>query len=595
MGRHGAKSGNAALPAAGAVAGNAALPAAGAVAGNAALPAAGAVAGNAALPAAGAVAGNAALPAAGAVAGNAALPAAGAVAGNAALPAAGAVAGARSGKGIAAMDTGGASNRHMGIESQVEVRAKPGELRLPPGPGANLLTTVLKQKKWVDPIAHFTHLAEHYGDIAHYRLGRRHIVFVNHPEYLREIFVVQAANFVKERTQQRAKLLLGEGMITADGAMHKQQRQAAAPAFHRQKMAAHADEIVRRAARVCEEWSKKSGNASLPAAGASAGEKCDVHREMMTLGLGILGATLLGTDLGDAVHELNSAMADIMDVYNAIVLLPGIRLLLQIPFTPLRKFVHARAKLHAAIEQLIDEHRRRAAGNAALPAAGAGDASGTDLLAMLLEAQREQGWSDEYLRDQVMTVTLAGFETTAIGLTWAWYLLSQNAEAERRMHEEIDRVLQGRLPCFDDLPQLRYTEMVMAEALRLYPPAWAMGRLALHDFELGPYRLPAGTTVLASQYILHRGARFFPDPLRFDPERHTPEAKAARPRGAYCPFGMGARQCIGEAFAWMESVLVLATLAQRWKLRHDERHAVVAEPLFTLRPKGGMPMWVEAR
>ncbi len=450
------------------------------------------------------------------------------------------------------------------------MRSKPGELRLPPGPGVNLLTAVLRQKKWVDPIAHFTHLAEQYGDIAHYRLGRRHIVFVNHPEYLREIFVLQAANFVKERTQQRAKLLLGEGMITADGAMHKQQRQAAAPAFHRQKMAAHADEIVRRAARLGEEW--------------CAGDKRDVHREMMTLGLGILGATLLGTELGDAVHALNDAMADIMDVYNAIVLLPGIRLLLQIPFTPLRKFVHARAKLHEAVERLIAEHRRQ------IP-----DAHGTDLLTMLLDAQRAQGWSDEYLRDQVMTVTLAGYETTAIGLTWTWYLLSQNAEAERRMNEEIDRVLEGRLPRFEDLPRLRYTEMVMAEALRLYPPAWAMGRLAVHDFELGEYRLPAGTTVLASQYVLHRDARFFPDPLRFDPERHTPEAKAARPKGAYCPFGMGARQCIGEAFAWMEGVLVLATLAQRWKLRHDEHHAVVAEPLFTLRPKGGMPMSVEER
>jgi cytochrome P450 len=460
----------------------------------------------------------------------------------------------------------------MGIESEVEMKVTPGDmpgtLRLPPGPGVNLLATVLKQKKWVDPIAHFTHLAKEYGDIAHYRLGRRHIVFVNHPEYLREIFVVQAGNFVKERTQQRAKLLLGEGMITADGAMHKQQRQAAAPAFHRQKMAAHADEIVRRAAALREAW--------------SSGEKHDVHREMMTLSLGILGATLLGTDLGDAVHELNSAMADIMDVYNAIVLLPGIRLLLQIPFTPLRKFVHARAKLHKAVERLIAEHRRD------------GGREG-DLLTLLLEAQREQGWSDEFLRDQVMTVTLAGFETTAIGLTWTWYLLSQNPEAERRMHEEIDSVLGGRLPGYDDLPRLRYTEMVMAEALRLYPPAWAMGRLAVQDFALGEYRLPKGTTVLASQYVLHRDARFFPDPLRFDPERHTPEAKAARMRGAYCPFGMGARQCIGEAFAWMEGVLVLATLAQRWKLRHDERHAVVAEPLFTLRPKGGMPMRVEAR
>jgi cytochrome P450 len=163
------------------------------------------------------------------------------------------------------------------------------------------------------------------------------------------------------------------------------------------------------------------------------------------------------------------------------------------------------------------------------------------------------------------------------------------------MLEEIDRVLAGRPPCYEDLPRLRYTEMVLAEAMRLYPPAWAMGRQALREFELGPYRLPAGTTVLASQYILHRDARFFPDPLRFDPERHTAQAKAARVRGAYFPFGMGPRQCIGEAFAWMTGVLVLATLAQRWRLRHDHCHTVIADALFTLRPHGGMTMRVEAR
>ena len=443
-------------------------------------------------------------------------------------------------------------------------------LHLPPGPGTNLLMSVLKQKRWVDPIAHFSNLAAQFGDIAHYRLGRRHIVFLNHPEYIREVFVVQHANFVKERTQQRAKLLLGEGMITSDGVTHKQQRQAAAPAFHRQKMSAHADEIVRRAASLRDSWKD--------------GETHDVHREMMTLGMGIIGATLFRTDLGEEVHALNRSLSDIMDVYNAVVLLPGIRLLLQIPFTPLRKFVHARAKLHSTVERLITEHRTHGA-----------DLSGTDLLTMLLSAQVGQGWSDDHVRDQVVTVILAGYETTAIALTWTWYLLSQNPDAEMKMHSEIDRVLNGRLPTYDDLPNLPYTEMVMAESLRLYPPAWAMGRMALNAFQLGEYLLPAGTTVLASQFILHRDARFFPDPLRFDPARHTPLAKAARMKGSYFPFGMGPRQCIGEAFAWMEGVLVLATLAQRWKLRHDERHKVSVEPLFTLRPRGGMPMMVEAR
>ena len=214
---------------------------------------------------------------------------------------------------------------------------------------------------------------------------------------------------------------------------------------------------------------------------------------------------------------------------------------------------------------------------------------------MLLDAQSENGWSDAHLRDQVVTVILAGYETTAIALTWTWYLLSQNPDAERTLHEELDRVLAGRLPTCDDLPRLRYAEMVIAESLRLYPPAWAMGRLSLNEFQLGDYRLPAGTTVLASQYILHRDPRFFPDPLCFRPERHTAESKASRAKGAYFPFGMGPRQCIGEAFAWMEGVLVLATLAQRWKLRHDPSHTVTPEPLFTLRPRGGIPMTVLSR
>jgi cytochrome P450 len=195
----------------------------------------------------------------------------------------------------------------------------------------------------------------------------------------------------------------------------------------------------------------------------------------------------------------------------------------------------------------------------------------------------------------VITIFLAGYETVANALAWTWYLLSQNPDCERRIHEEIDRELQGRLPTYEDIPRLRYVEMVMAEAMRLYPPAWAMGRYALNDFQLGEFFLPAKTTVLMSQFITHRDPRFFPDPLRFDPERFTPEAKARRAKFTYFPFGAGFRQCIGESFAWMEGVLLLATLGQKWKLRLVPGHRVEAEPLITLRPKHGMQMQVEAR
>jgi cytochrome P450 len=231
---------------------------------------------------------------------------------------------------------------------------------------------------------------------------------------------------------------------------------------------------------------------------------------------------------------------------------------------------------------MIDEHRLGLHG-------------GNDLLSMMISAQNQMDWTDRDLRDQVVTVFLAGYETMAIALTWTWYLLSQNPEVETKMQAEIDRVLAGRLPTYDDLPQLKYCEMVLAESMRLYPPAWAMGRQALKPFQLGPYSLPAKTTVVISQFVTHRDPHYFTDPLRFDPERHTPEAKAARPRFSYFPFGMGPRQCIGEAFAWMEGVLVLSTLAQKFRFKHVDGHKVVAQPLFTLRPKYGMKMIVKPR
>ena len=437
----------------------------------------------------------------------------------------------------------------------------------PPGMPKNLAWEALKHRRLVNPIKHFQNLAAKYGDIAHYKVRSDHIIFLNNPEYIREVLIVQHANFVKERTQRRSKLLLGEGMITVDGAAHRKERQVAQPAFHRQHVPAYAETIVRRAARVRDLW--------------GAGER-DIYQDMMKLTLGTVGETLFRTELGDEVGPLNAGVADIMNVYHAMVLLPGVKYLIHVPFTPLHKFLVARRRLHTTVERMIAEHRRS-------PSTG-----NPDLLDLMLSSQEQMGWSESDLRDQVVTVFLAGYETMAIALTWTWHLLSQNPDARETMYAEIEDVLAGRLPTYDDLSRLRYTEMVLAEAMRLYPPAWAMGREAIADFELGPYHLPKGTTVLMSQFVLQRDPRFFPDPLRFDPLRHTPEAKAARPRFTYFPFGMGPRQCIGEAFAWMEGVLVLATFAQRWKMDLVPGHPVEPEPLFTLRPKYGMRMQVSS-
>jgi cytochrome P450 len=232
---------------------------------------------------------------------------------------------------------------------------------------------------------------------------------------------------------------------------------------------------------------------------------------------------------------------------------------------------------------MIDAHRK------------SGLDCGSLLDLMLAASPANDKESRQSLRDQVITIFLAGYETVANALSWTWYLLSQNPDCETNFHHEVDSVLGGRLPAFEGVSRLRYTENVMAESLRLYPPAWAMGRYARNDFALGDYFLPARTTVLISQFITHRDARYFPDPLRFDPERFSAETKAQRMKFTYFPFGAGARQCIGESFAWMEGVLILATLGQKWKLRLVPGHPVEPQPLITLRPKYGMRMQVEPR
>jgi len=441
--------------------------------------------------------------------------------------------------------------------------------RFPPGFQRNLLWFAFRKFRPANPILLFQHLAQEYGDIAHYKIGWHHIVFLNHPDYIREILVVQNENFIKERTVQRTKMLLGEGMITAEGAQHRAQRLVSQPAFHRQRVPEYASTMVQEAVHVRDRW--------------RAGETRDIAIDMMHLTLNVVAQTLFATDLAEEVDELADAINRIMGLYNFLVMLPAAEWLVHVRPPGLGAFVRARKRIDAVVYRMIAAHRQR------------GTNSGSLLDLMLASAPDRSSATEQSLRDQVITIFLAGYETVANALSWTWYLLSQNPECERLFHAEIDRELQGRLATFEDVPRLRYVEMVLAESMRLYPPAWAMGRYARADFQLGDFFLPAKTTVLLSQFITHRDARFFPDPLRFDPERFTPEAKSRRTKLTYFPFGAGARQCIGESFAWVEGVLLLATLAQKWKLRLVPGHRVEPEPLITLRPKYGMRMQVEAR
>ena len=370
---------------------------------------------------------------------------------------------------------------------------------------------------------------------------------------------------------QRAKRLLGEGLLTSEGEFHRRQRRLAQPAFHRQRIASYAEAMVHYANRTSDRWHD--------------GATLDISEEMMRLTLGIVGKTLFDADVESESGEVGEAMAVVMELFDTLTL-PFFELLSKLPLPQLRRFDAARTRLDNIIFSLVEDRRRSGVDRG-------------DLLSMLLLAQDEEGdggqMTDQQLRDELMTIFLAGHETTANALTWTWYLLSQHPEIEANLHREIDDVLGSRQATFTDVANLRYTEMVLAESMRLFPPAWAIGRLSTTDCELGGYAVPRKSLVIVSQYVMHRDDRYYTAPLTFDPSRWTETAREARPQFAYFPFGGGPRRCIGEGFAWMEGILLLATLGQKWKLRLVPHHPVALKPLVTLRPKHGMKMTISKR
>ncbi len=442
-------------------------------------------------------------------------------------------------------------------------------------------------KKWVklgDPIRLFEYLHRTYGNIAHYRFMGTPIVFINEPEYIREVLVNQASSFVKERTVRRMKVLLGEGLITSDNPIHIRQRRIAAPAFHRQRIAAYADQIVAISAAQRDRWQD--------------GEEIDIAAASMELSLEIVARTLFDTEVDADIRSINQEVNTVMGLYNFLVAFPKLESFMRLPVPGIIKFRRSKARLDAVVNRLVSERK-------AEMAAGAPDKG--DLLSMLLSSTDDQadaqgrhtGMSDDQIRDEVLTIFLAGYETVANALTWTWYLLSQHPEIEAKMHAELNAVLgtgtEARLATLADYPNLRYTEQVFAESMRLYPPAWAMGRMSTREVTLGEYTIPAGSHVFFSQYMMGRTPEYFPDPLRFDPDRFTPEAKAARQKYTYFPFGGGSRQCIGEAFAWMEGTLSLATLAQRWSFKFIPTFPIELQPKITLRPKNPVQMKLAER
>ncbi len=438
----------------------------------------------------------------------------------------------------------------------------------PPGPTNPPIIGNLRPFR-SNPLKFLCSAAAKYGDVVYFKVVTQELYLVSHPDLVRDILVTNQNNFVKSRALQRAKILLGEGLLTSEGQHHLRQRRLVQPAFHRERLAGYAAAMSEYAMRRRERW--------------HPGEVMDVSVEMAQLTLGVVAKTLFSADIEAEAPEIGATLTTILQLFR-VLLTPFWEYLDKLPLPSKRRFDKARARLDATIYGLIRE--RRASG-----------VDAGDLLSMLLMAQDEDagGMSDEQVRDEAMTLFLAGHETGANALTWTWYLLSQHPEVEQRLHQEVDTVLGGRAPRFTDVPQLRYTEMVLAEALRMYPPAWAIGRKAKADFKLGDFEIPAGSILIVSPYVVQRDARWFPEPDKFDPDRWAEEARNARPKFSYFPFGGGARVCIGERFAWMEGVILLAAIAQKWRFRLAPGEKAEPLPLVTLRVNNGLRMILELR
>jgi len=465
----------------------------------------------------------------------------------------------------------------MEITDKLPLTSTAAEVRRPPGPKRNNpLLGLLAYRR--GRVGFLQNMAQRYGDICYFAIGSQQAYLLNHPDLIKEVLISKSESFIKGSALQRSKQLLGEGLLTSEGECHRRQRRLAQPAFHRSRVEAYANVMTAYTTRTIADWRD--------------GQTLDLAEEMMALTLAIVGKTLFDADIESEAGEVGEAITGMLQATDTSSLSSiVIDVLKKLPVARKRsgakaraKFESAKARLDELIYRLIKDRRR------------SGDRG--DLLSMLILAQDDDDggqMSDLQLRDEAMTIFMTGHETTAVTLAWTFYLLSQNPEAEAKLHAELDKVLSGRLPTMSDVALLPYTEMVLNEAMRLYPPAWALQRTALVDSEIGGYVIPRGSQVLMSQYVMHHDARYFPDPERFDPERWAPALRDARPQFSYFPFGGGLRRCIGDAFAMMEATLLLTQLAQKWRMRLAPGHVVALQPVMSLRPKHGMRMILNSR
>jgi cytochrome P450 len=409
-----------------------------------------------------------------------------------------------------------------------------------------------------DPLKFFADTQREYGDIARFSFGPQQVYLVSHPDWIEDVLVTSAKKFHKGVALQRAKRLLGEGLLTAEGQAHLKQRRTIQPLFHRQQVQRFADAMVKHALR----WRESiAPNATI-----------DVTKEMAALTLAIVGETLFSSNVQSDADEVRHGLEGAVQSFG-LMFLPGLEYLERLPLPVFVRVRRARERLDRVIHRVIDERRN--------------GADTKDLVSMLLAARDPEnpdapGMSDRQIRDEAMTIFLAGHETTANAMAWTWHLLGQFSNVDVKVQEELARVLDGRTPTVEDVPKLEYTRAVVAESMRLYPPVWTIGRRAIDAHTIGGHPIAPGALVITSQWIAHHDPRWWDEPNVFKPERW--QLPSTRPRYAYFPFGGGSRICIGESFAWTEAILLLATIAQRW--RFVGRKAPSLEPRITLRPRG---------
>jgi cytochrome P450 len=454
------------------------------------------------------------------------------------------------------------------------VTAEMPALRTPTGPRGRPLTGVLREVRR-DPLGFLSGTFRQHGDVSRYQLGPIRSHLIAHPDGVRQVLQENVKNYTKDHISYGiVRWIAGNGLLTSQGDFWLRQRRLAQPAFHRQRIAAMGERMVQRTAAMLEGWE----------AAATSGAPLVIGEEMMRLALGIVGDALFGADVGAQTaavdHGFNTLSAQVVGRFRSGNIIPPV-----LPTRADRDWRAALAELDHVVYAIIGERRRSGADTG-------------DLLSMLMLARDEETGAqmdDKQLRDEVLTMLVAGHETTATALSWAWALLDAHPHAAARLHAELDQVLGGRLPSVADLPQLSYTRMVIDETMRLYPPVYILSRKVVADDAIGGYKIPGGSAADISPYITHRHPDFWEDPERFDPERFAPDRAAARHKYAYIPFSTGPRMCIGNSFALMEATLILATAAQRFRPRLPGGAMPAALPLITLRPAGGLPMTIERR